>query len=152
FPINRPAAYHWIPAGTTLYMDPIRDSVFFQSIDEYEAGYEAHRRACREAFGTCEGFIFTLGMSEGWGYKIDGSAMAMEPRAVPPCLVNQRVLTTSENVEELERAFQILTEHNPKLKLVLTVSPVPLHATFRGDDMHVITANAYSKGALRAAV
>ncbi len=151
FPVARPPAYHWLPAGTMLFMDPIREGVFFQSVAEYEASYEQHRQACRQAFEQCEIFIFTLGMSEVWEYKIDGSAMAMEPKAVPAFLVNPRVLTASDNVAELERAFAILRDHNPNLKLVLTVSPVPLHATFRGDDMHVVTANAYSKSALRAA-
>jgi hypothetical protein len=151
FPVVRPPSYHWLPPGTLLYMDPIREGVFFQSVAEYESSCEAHRQNCRRAFETCEIFIFTLGMSEVWEYKLDGSAMAMEPKSVPAFLVNHRVLSTADNVEELERAFQILIGHNPKLKLVLTVSPVPLHATFRGDDMHVITANGYSKSALRAA-
>ena len=151
FPVARPPAYHQYPPGTILFMDPIREGVFFPSVAEYEANYEKHRAACRAAFEQCEIFIFTLGMSEVWEYKIDGSAMAMEPKAVPAFLVNPRVLTTSDNVAELERAFAILRQHNPTLKLVLTVSPVPLHATFRGDDMHVVTANSYSKSALRAA-
>jgi hypothetical protein len=133
------------------YMDPVRESVFFPTVEAYEASYEAHRANCRRAFEECEVFIFTLGMSEVWEYKLDGTAMAMEPKSVPAFLVNQRVLTAQDNVEELERALAILLEHNPRLKLILTVSPVPLHATFRGDDMHVITANGYSKAALRAA-
>src|SRR2546429_614318 len=78
---------------------------FAEAVGAYEASYEEHRENCRRAFETCEIFIFTLGMSEVWEYKLDGPAMAMEPKAVPPFLVNQRGLTTADNVEELERAF-----------------------------------------------
>lgn len=151
FPVKVSASNRNSNPDGLSFMDPVRESVFFKSIGDYEATYEQHRLNCRRAFEECEIFIFTLGMSEVWEYKLDGSVMAMEPKSVPAFLVNQRVLTTSENVEELEAAFQILREHNPKLKLILTVSPIPLHATFRGDDMHVITANSYSKSALRAA-
>jgi hypothetical protein len=31
------------------------------------------------------------------------------------------------------------------------LSPVPLHATFRGDEQHVVTANVHSKAVLRVA-
>ena len=151
FPVGVNHAYTGTDPSKPVYMDPIREGIVFQDLDEYDASCERHRAMCRKAFEECELFIFTLGMSEVWEYKIDGSAMAWEPKAVPTFLVNKRVLTTSENVEELERAFEILTRHNSKLKLIITVSPVPLHATFRGDDMHVITANSYSKSALRAA-
>jgi hypothetical protein len=151
FPVTVNHAYTGTDPNRPVYMDPIREGIVFQDLDDYDASCERHRAHCRKAFEDCELFIFTLGMSEVWEYKIDGSAMAWEPKAVPTFLVNKRVLTAAENVAELERAFALLTQHNPKLKLVLTVSPVALHATFRGDDMHVITANSYSKSALRAA-
>jgi hypothetical protein len=37
---------------------------------------------------------------------------------------------------------------NPTCRFVVTVSPVPLHATFTGQD--VVIANAYSKATLRS--
>jgi hypothetical protein len=43
----------------------------------------------------------------------------------------------------LERAFQLLSQQ----RVIVTVSPVPLTATFTGDD--VIVANAFSKAVLR---
>ena len=151
FPLRVPREATWLDPNKPLFMDPIREQIYFSSIEEYAASYDRNRDACRQAFERCELFIFTLGMSEIWQYKLDGSAMAMEPKSVPAFLVSKRILTAQDTTEELERALQLLRAHNPKLKLLLTVSPVPLHATFRGDDMHVVTANCCSKSALRAA-
>jgi hypothetical protein len=151
FPIRVPREATWLDPNKPLFMDPIREQIYFSSVEEYAEKYEQHRAACRKAFEQCELFIFTLGMSEVWQYKLDGSAMAMEPKSVPAFLVNKRILSAEDTVEEIEQALQLLRANNPRLKLLLTVSPVPLHATFRGDDLHVITANCYSKSALRAA-
>jgi hypothetical protein len=46
------------------------------------------------------------------------------------------------------RFCDFLKERVPQLKIVLTVSPVPLHDTFSGID--ILTANSYSKATLRA--
>lgn len=43
----------------------------------------------------------------------------------------------------------IWKQFNPDLKLIITVSPVPFHATFRGSDNHVVSANCHSKSMLR---
>ena len=60
-------------------------------------------------------------------------------------------MSVAEVRADLAAFIDLVRQHNPDLKILLTVSPVPLHATFRGDDMHVVTANSYSKSALRAA-
>jgi hypothetical protein len=54
-----------------------------------------------------------------------------------------------ENLNELQRMLDILRHHNPEVELIVSVSPVPLHATFRGHEQHVIAANAHSKATLR---
>jgi len=41
--------------------------------------------------------------------------------------------------------------HNKNIKIIVTVSPVPLLATYRAKEHHVITANAHSKAVLRVA-
>ena len=52
---------------------------------------------------------------------------------------------------DLIRMTEILRSHNPNISIICTVSPIALHATFRGDDQHVVTANAHSKAVLRVA-
>ena len=59
------------------------------------------------------------------------------------------MLTVEETVQELEAMLTILRAHNPKIKIIVSASPVPLHATFRGDECSVITANGLSKAVQR---
>jgi hypothetical protein len=51
----------------------------------------------------------------------------------------------------LERIHELMQQHNPECRLLITVSPVHLWATFR-QDLDVISASCNSKSTLRAAV
>src|SRR5262249_2008751 len=53
------------------------------------------------------------------------------------------------NLKHLVRIRDLLNELSPGSRIVITVSPVPMNATFLGDDVAV--ANTYSKATLRAA-
>ena len=60
-----------------------------------------------------------------------------------------RVSRYTENLENLERIRALMLRYNPECRLLVTVSPVHLWATFRG-DMDVISASCNSKSTLRA--
>ena len=60
-----------------------------------------------------------------------------------------RVSRYPENLANLERIHAIMARHNPACKLIVTVSPVHLWATFR-PDADVISASCNSKSTLRA--
>jgi len=51
--------------------------------------------------------------------------------------------------DDLSAAIAMMRAANPELRIVLTVSPVPLTATATG--AHVLVASTYSKSVLRAA-
>lgn len=53
------------------------------------------------------------------------------------------------NLAQLDHIRALIKELNPSMRIVLTVSPVPLTVTFSGTDAAV--ANTYSKAVLRAA-
>ena len=55
-----------------------------------------------------------------------------------------------ENLKNLERIHEIMAARNPDCKILITVSPVNLWATFR-QDIDVISASCNSKATLRAA-
>jgi hypothetical protein len=133
-------------------VDPFRQNVQFKSLDEYEANYQRHLDAAREALLKCEVFILTLGMNEIWYLKSDGSILTRMLWDLSPALVDRRVPTVQENVDELNRMLEVWRHHNPAIKLIVTVSPVPLHATFQGDHTHVIAATCHAKSTLRVAV
>jgi hypothetical protein len=138
-------------AGGAAYLDPFREGPVYGSVEAYEADLERHVAAARAALMAAKVFVITLGMNEVWRLKADGSALSRAPWNLAPYLVERQVLTPEQNVAELERMLAVWRSFNPDLRLIVTVSPVPLHATFRGDDHHVIAANAHSKSVLRVA-
>lgn len=137
--------------GKLRYLDPFRENIAFESLEAYEANYDEHIRAAREAFLEMEVFIITLGLNEVWYFKADGSVFSRSPWRTAPSMVGFRTLTVEENVNDLVRMTEILRAHNPKIKIICTLSPIALHATFRGDEQHIISANAHSKAVLRVA-
>ena len=48
--------------------------------------------------------------------------------------------------------MNVLRSFNPEIRLIVTVSPVPLHATFQANDKHVIEATVLAKSVLRIAM
>jgi len=135
----------------TFYTDPFREGVAFQSPDAYEKDYDRHTAACREVFSKVEVFIVTLGLNEVWEFKADGSILSNLPhRPEIFSLIRPKILTVEENVSELQKFLDLVRQHNPNFKLIVSLSPVPLKATFRRDQ-HVITANTHSKSVLRVA-
>lgn len=133
------------------YMDPFREEMRFASVDEYLANYDSHTEAARTAFMQAEVLIITLGLNEIWSFKMDGSVFARSPWRIAPSFVECRTLSVEENVRDLELMLKILREHNPNLQLIVSLSPVPLHATFLYDQYHVVEANTHSKAVLRVA-
>jgi hypothetical protein len=134
-----------------VFLDPFREDIAFPSAEAFEQNYEAHRAASRQALMDAQALIITLGLNEVWYFKMDGSVFARNPWRTAPSLVEQRVLSVDENVDDLEKMFAILQRHNPHLKLIVTLSPVPFHATFQRHTKHVVEANTHSKAVLRVA-
>jgi hypothetical protein len=137
--------------GQLRYLDPFRENIGFASPEAFEANYQAHIRAAREAFLEMDVFVITLGLNEVWSFKADGSVFARSPWRTAPSLVSYRTLTPQENVDELVRMTEILRAHNRGVQIICSLSPVALHATFRADQEHIVTANAHSKAVLRVA-
>lgn len=137
--------------GRRTLWDPFREDVYFDTVEEFEKDVEIHTAAAREAFLRSKVFVMTLGMNEVWYLKSGKEALARAPWGMAASLVEPRILTVEENVYELQRMLDIWRAHNPDVKIIVTTSPVPLHATFRGGDHHVVAANAHSKSTLRLA-
>ena len=98
--------------------------------------------------------ILTLGLTEIWEDGSDGSVICLPsgPYVNEGGDMNRytfRVSRHAENLENLERIHAIMAVHNPACKLIVTVSPVHLWATFR-NDLDVISASCNSKSTLRA--
>lgn len=125
----------------------------YESEQAVQRAREAHLRCVREAFEACDILVFTLGLTETWRSRADGTVFPVAPGVSGGSYDPERHefvnLDVSEVVADMEQFLQRLKSINPRVKVVLTVSPVPLIATYESE--HVLCATTYSKSVLRAA-
>lgn len=118
-----------------------------------EFGYDEEiRLKTKELFDAADVFIITLGLSEIWYDEPTGEVFW---RAVPadrfdPSRHKFRVAEYEENLDNLRAIYSLIREHRHDARIIFTLSPIALAATFR--PVSCITANAASKAILRAAV
>jgi len=98
--------------------------------------------------------VLTLGMTEAWYHKPSGfyvNRLTSKLLARRPEEFEFRIVGYDETLDALERTWALLrtVSRGPDPRLVVTVSPAPLGATFCEED--VVVANAASKATLRAA-
>ena len=112
-----------------------------------------HLAAVRRVITECHWLVFTLGLTEGWRSKIDGAVYPIAPGVSGGSFdetVHEFVnFSVSEISEDLRSFVEFITRVNPNIKILLTVSPVPLIATY--ESRHVLVSNCFSKAALRVA-
>jgi hypothetical protein len=131
-------------------LDPYRENVLFASKKAYLDDYDKHVAAVKASFLESKVFVVTLGLNECWELH-DGTVMSRNPRPNMYQLVKHKTLTVSENVDNIQRFFDIIKSHNPDFKLIISVSPIPFLATGRAHEQHIISANCHSKAVLRVA-
>ena len=106
----------------------------------------------RAALRACDVVVITLGLVEVWRDDQTGTWLNGTPPRHLIAGFDDRFsvhrTTHAENLQALSSIFEILHKVNSHIKIVCTVSPVPLRATFFGPD--VLVANAYSKATLRS--
>ena len=137
-----------------VFVDPLRPRVFdngFASVEELDAERQRHLAAVRRLFETLDVFVFTLGLTEGFFSTIDGTAFPACPGRdfgeYDPQRFVFRNLTVHENLDAMQRFIAGLRSVNPRARLLLTVSPVPLVATM--EQRSIIQSTVYSKSVLR---
>lgn len=113
---------------------------------------ETIRLKTKSVFEQTDLFIITLGLSEVW---YDSVTEEVFWRAIPVKAYDAkrhkfRVASTAENSANLSRILDIIAKFCPSAKVLFTVSPIPLAATFR--PVSALTANTVSKSNLRAAI
>lgn len=133
-------------------IDPYRVALGWPDEAAMAAELVRHARAVRLMFERSQVMIVTLGMAEVWRSRLDGAVFAMVP---PKGVLDEsrhafEVLGVPENLALLERFYSIATGLNPALRLILTLSPVPLRATYRNES--AVIADSASKARLRVAI
>lgn len=138
------------------FVDPFRPMVEpegYATEQEVEEAREEHLRHVRHMFEHLDVFVFTLGLTETWRRREDGYVFPLAPGVAAGAMdssvyefVNFEV---QDVIADLESFIDKLERVNPSARLILTVSPVPLVATY--EDRHVLTSTTYSKSTLRSA-
>ncbi len=113
---------------------------------------EQIKRETRVVFEKTTIFIITLGLSEVWYNKESNDIFW---RAIPVDKFDEnlhafKVCSFEETKNAIKRIHETIQRHIPNAKVLFTLSPIPLAATFRNQSC--ITANYVSKAILRASL
>lgn len=138
------------------WVDPFRPEIVpegFPDAASVETARAEHLAAVRRMFETVEVFIFTLGLTEAWRSREDGAVFPLAPGVVAGAFDPARHEFVNFGIAEvqadLDEFLRLLREINPRVRVLLTVSPVPLVASY--EDRHVLVSTTYSKSVLRVA-
>jgi len=106
----------------------------------------------KKLFDETDVYILTLGLSEVWHDEQTGGVFwrTIPKDAFDPARHKFRVSTVDENRDNLAAIHALIRKHRPDAKIVLTLSPIPLAATFR--NVSCVSANTVSKAVLRVAI
>jgi len=126
--------------------------VWFNDPDCPASREEEIKNNTKDFFNNVDVFVITLGLSEVWFNKETGDPFW---RAVPKGIFDPdkhgfRVCSHAETKQALADIVSIIAKYRPQAKVVFSVSPVRLLATFR--PIGCFPANSVSKAILRSAV
>jgi len=137
------------------YFDALRPNIEpqgFESVSEALALRRQHLAKVKELFAEMGVFIFTLGLTEAWVDKRTGRVYPTAPGTIAgnydPDVYEFHNFDFDEIYADFVEFGKLVRGYNPRLKIILTVSPVPLTAT--AEEEHVLLATTYSKSVLRA--
>lgn len=138
------------------FCDPFRPKINPEGYSSREAlvnDRRIHLSAVKQLFEQLDVFVFTLGLTECWVSKLDGAVYPLAPGVVGGEFDSTRHefrnFGVDEVVSDLNAFVQGLRQVNPNARLILTVSPIPLKATYAPE--HVLVSTSYSKAVLRVA-
>lgn len=136
------------------FVDPFRPLIEPDGHETEDAVREARREhlaAIKSVFLDADVFVFTLGLTEAWRSRSDGSVFPLAPGVSAGSYNPEKYEFINFNVSDVDKDMTLFLEKlkavNPRVKVLLTVSPVPLVATY--EDRSVLVSTTYSKSVLR---
>jgi len=148
-----PQEDRWYVDGGVV--DPFRPGLRYpaSSDGEFDVLTAEHLSATRSAFRDASVLVLTLGLTEAWLSAVDGAVYPGAPGTISGTFDPTRHVfhnfTADEVRRDLHELIELVRVDNPTVRVILTVSPVPLVATATAE--HVLTASTYSKSVLRVA-
>ncbi|HNA29646.1 MAG TPA: GSCFA domain-containing protein [Thiobacillaceae bacterium] len=141
----------FVAGDHTLCQDPYRRLVFGRTPEDLHQALSQINTVMREGFERADVCVITLGMTEVFKKKDNGLVCNQVPVYGGGSGLRETFFHASdyeENLENMRVSLRLLKAMNPKVQVVLTVSPVPLHRSFGPEDIFV--NNYESKCTLRA--
>ena len=136
------------------FFDPFRPAINEQGFCSENDLFDARNltfKAIKDVLQEADIFIFTLGLTEAWCHK-KGYVYPVCPGTLHGKFDNQMHFFKNFNYQEvlkdLSKVIKAIKKINRSIKILLTVSPVPLTATT--SNKHVLIATSYSKSVLRS--
>lgn len=145
----------WIWEKKGRFFDALRPLVEpegHSSPEEVVAHRQHHLTKVRQVLETCDVFVFTFGLTEGWQHNESGTVYPTAPGTAAGSFDPAKYSFVNFGFIDVYADFlefkHLLERINRNVKFLVTVSPVPLAAT--ATDAHVLPATIYSKSVLRA--
>lgn len=140
----------WVLTGDRSYDAYAYDQNDKQGIFKWESKEE--QADTREKFLSFDGYIITYGLSEVWR---DKESKGVFWRGVPEDIFDSTKhecvsSTVKENIKNIKETIKLLQEHGPGKPIIITLSPVPLNATYL--NRSCIVSDCVSKSILRVAI
>lgn len=137
------------------YFDPFRPNIEpngFASEEEVRVARETTLKSFNTSIKKAKYLIFTMGLTERWLNRSTGVEYPMCPGTIRGEFDSNvhkfSNMDFDDIAENLSRAICNMHKINKGLKIILTVSPIPLAAT--ATNSHVLVANTHSKSLLRS--
>lgn len=151
-----PELDYWTREEDGRIVDPFRPRIEpegFATLEEMREERNRHFTAVRHMIETMDVFVFTFGHTETWRHKSDGAILQLAPGVAggdwDDNVYEFYNMTVSEVVRDFLASVDRIREINPKVRIVLSVSPVGIIATY--EERHVVVSNTAVKAILRAA-
>ena len=150
----QPAVSSWEARSEGKVVDPFRPQIEpggFDDEDALTASRLEHLAAVRRMLREMDVFIFTLGLTEGWRSRADGAVFPLAPGVAGGRADTDEYEFVNFSIDEIRSDMHAviarLAAINPQCRVILTISPIPLIATF--EPRHALVATTYSKSVLR---
>lgn len=132
---------------------PLIEPDGFATPEEVVTSRQRHLRSVRELIEQLDVAVFTLGLTEAWQSRATGAVLPVAPGVVAgrwdPCAYDFVNFGVADVAGDLADALDQIKRINPRARVIVTVSPVPLIATY--EERHVLVSTTASKAVLRVA-
>lgn len=138
------------------FVDPFRPRIQpdgFESPEAVRVAAAEHLTNVQRIFRESDWLVFTLGLTESWVSAEDGAVYPLAPGVAGGNYDSARYQFQNFGIHDvladLRQFIELCNSVNQQIKILLTVSPVALVATY--ENRHVLTSTICSKSILRTA-